>query len=293
MSFGIMGLSAAFAKAASAHVQKLPENYIIIKATSIDPILKSITCHGDVVVISTKNGSQLKESYRDLDNVQLSIQADADTNVIIYGDITQFVVKQYGQGCSDLTEINTSHAPNLTKLICDGNNNITSLDVSNNNKLTSLSVEWCRGLSSIDLQNNLLLGSFSAKGSALTALSISGLNELHSINLEECTSLTSLSIHDCQNLNLISVQGTQYEAMLSMELINLPNFNSFNTENSTFAAVTEIKYPATNSSISTTIANIITAATAADGTVYTDSAAVYYSTIADAATAKGWTIEQL
>ena len=30
-----------------------------------------------------------------------------------------------------------------------------------------------------------------------------------------------------------------------------------------------------------------------DGTVYTDSAGAYYSTIADAATAKGWTIEQL
>ena len=41
------------------------------------------------------------------------------------------------------------------------------------------------------------------------------------------------------------------------------------------------------------IATAITDTTAADGTVYTDSAADYYSTIADAATAKGWTIEQL
>ena len=42
-----------------------------------------------------------------------------------------------------------------------------------------------------------------------------------------------------------------------------------------------------------TLEDAITNATAADGTVYTDNAADYYSTISDAATAKGWTIEQL
>lgn len=57
--------------------------------------------------------------------------------------------------------------------------------------------------------------------------------------------------------------------------------------------VNEISYPANNDSVSTAIASIISSGTVNDGTVYTDSEGAYYSTIADAATAKGWTIEQL
>ena len=59
------------------------------------------------------------------------------------------------------------------------------------------------------------------------------------------------------------------------------------------SSLIKIKYGATNSDVSTAIAGAITAADANDGTVYTDSQGDYYQTIADAATAKGWTIEQL
>ena len=54
-----------------------------------------------------------------------------------------------------------------------------------------------------------------------------------------------------------------------------------------------ISYPATNENVSTAIASAITAATSTTGTVYTDSAGAYYSTIETAATTKGWTIEQI
>ena len=58
-------------------------------------------------------------------------------------------------------------------------------------------------------------------------------------------------------------------------------------------ALVSISYPATNEDVATAIADAITNATAADGTVYTDSQGAYYSTIETAATAKGWTIEQI
>ena len=61
----------------------------------------------------------------------------------------------------------------------------------------------------------------------------------------------------------------------------------------TITGVTKIMYPANNSSVSTAIKNVITNATAADGVVYLDEDGDYYDTIANAATAKGWTIEQL
>lgn len=63
--------------------------------------------------------------------------------------------------------------------------------------------------------------------------------------------------------------------------------------NAGLTGVTKIMYPANNSSVSTAIKNAITNATAADGVVYLDEDGDYYDTIANAATAKGWTVEQL
>ena len=87
------------------------------------------------------------------------------------------------------------------------------------------------------------------------------------LNVDHCFRLSSLDISRNTALTFLSCDGCY--------------------------GLTEIKYPATNSSVSTSIANAITNAAAADGTVYTDSAADYYSTIATAANNKGWTIAQL
>ncbi|MBO4693431.1 MAG: hypothetical protein J5659_03435 [Clostridia bacterium] len=61
----------------------------------------------------------------------------------------------------------------------------------------------------------------------------------------------------------------------------------------TYTGVTTIKYPASDSAITTKIADIITNAIAADGVVYTDMNGTYYNLIEDAAGNKGWTVEQL
>lgn len=57
--------------------------------------------------------------------------------------------------------------------------------------------------------------------------------------------------------------------------------------------IKSIYYPANNNAVSTAIENAITNASANNGTVYTDPNGTYYDTIAQAATAKGWTIEEL
>ncbi len=58
-------------------------------------------------------------------------------------------------------------------------------------------------------------------------------------------------------------------------------------------AIATIKYGASNSDVATAIADLITTNAALKGTVYTDSNGEFYSIIADAATAAGWTIAQL
>ena len=65
------------------------------------------------------------------------------------------------------------------------------------------------------------------------------------------------------------------------------------TKDSAPSRIEEVYYAANNSSVSATLADWITNSNFSNGVLHTDSDGAYYSTIADAATAKGWTIEQL
>ena len=107
-----------------------------------------------------------------------------------------------------------------------------------------------------EIGENTTYSRISVTNTALTSLDCSSCYALQELNLSTNTALTSLNCSYCYALQIIY-------------------------------------YPATNEDVSTAIAGAITYANAADGTVYTDSAADYYSTIETAATAKGWTIEQL
>lgn len=60
-----------------------------------------------------------------------------------------------------------------------------------------------------------------------------------------------------------------------------------------FLGVTTIKYSGSVEDIATKVASIIESATSADGVVYADSYAPYYSLIENAAENKGWTVEQI
>ena len=191
-------LSPAFLQAAGRAGKGDPIGKIILDTKSADPIIGSISCTGEIRVTTIKNGARLIETYNDLDKYLLSIQADANTQIVISG--AEITYCSIGSN-TDYTKISVKNTA-LTELHCDSCRALTTLDVSKNTALTEL---YC----------------------------------------SSCDKLVSIS------------------------------------------------YPATNEDVSTAIAGAITDATAADGTVYTDSEGAYYSTIADAATAKGWTIEQL
>ena len=109
-------------------------------------------------------------------------------------------------------------------------------------------------------------------------------------------SITLVSI-PCDANTQVVITGAVEEIDLSMQayLISakIKNTALQALDCSNCPALAEIKYAAGNEDVSTAIAQAITDATADNGTVYTDSAAAYYSTIATAATTKGWTIEQI
>lgn len=192
-------LTPAFLQAAG-RAGKSSENKTILKFNQSNINLYELTCSGSITVKSISNGEYVESVYTDIEGEGVNIPSDANTNIIIIGDLTHIDISDDEN--AGLIMLNVVHNLALRSLAINGNEELTSLDLSNNPSL-------------IDLQ---------------------------------CS--------NCPGLKLI-------------------------------------KYPATNLSISRNIASAITDATSADGTVYTDSDGAYYSTIADAATEKGWTIEQL
>ena len=98
--------------------------------------------------------------------------------------------------------------------------------------------------------------------------------------------INSVDVSQCKTLKDLLLKFS------SLVTLNL-NIQVVNIDISSVPKIEAIYYAANNSAVSTAVAGAITNADANNGIVYTDSAAAYYSIIADAATAKGWTIEQL
>ena len=242
--FGIMGTSGAFAQAAgrAGKTPKEKVGEIRLFTQFANPSISSISCTGEIKVSSIKNGAPLVETYTDLDGETLSIQADANTQIVISG--AEITACDIGENVV-YTKISVENTA-LTELNCGSCYALTALDISNNTALMELNCGDCYALTALDVSKN----------TNITTLECGDCYTLTALDVSKNTAITTLNCSDCEKLVSIS-------------------------------------YPATNENVSAAIAGAITDATAADGTVYTDSEGAYYSTIADAATAKGWTIEQL
>jgi len=81
---------------------------------------------------------------------------------------------------TDLTELDLSHNPKLTKVFCYGNKNLTYIDVSNCSKLEVL---FCyeNGLRTLDMSHCPNLYSLDCSENALTSLNVSGCTLLKAI----------------------------------------------------------------------------------------------------------------
>ena len=287
-----MGESAIMAHVGGRGGRKIP----VIRFTSSedDPFIKALSCNGTIQIESRKNGAEITETYTNLKDTLVEIQADADTEISIYGYVTDLYFTAYDEDVEDydgfmslssldlsgtnvlkalsvdynsgLDELNVTHNTNLQTLICGDMENITGIDVSKNTELTYLYCAYCEGITELNLAANTALQYLDCGGTSITELNLAANTALQTLYCGG-TSITEL--------NLAANTALQY--------LDCNNCTS----------LSNISYPATNGDVSTSIAGAITDADAADGTVYTDSAADYYSTIADAATAKGWTIAQI
>ena len=185
--FGVMGTSAAFAQAAGAKAQKGSDNYLTFRGSQADPAIYQLTCTGEIRVESTKNGQPMVQTYSDLSHVEVSIQADPDTDVVIKGNITEIdFVKPYGTPYKAYTSIDASHCLELTALRVIGANNLNSILLSGLTKLTS----------------------FSCTNTALTLVDLEGLTELTSAQCSNCSSLETVICGNLNKLNRLDLIGT-------------------------------------------------------------------------------------
>ena len=273
-----------------------------------DPTINSISCTGEIKVTTTKNGAPLVQTYSDLSGDTLSISADKNTEIVISG--AEITACEIGEN-TDYTKISVKNTA-ITMLSCNYCYTLTALDVSKNTALTTLSCSSCYALTALDVSKNTALTTLDcsncyaltaldlSKNTAITELSCDSCSALTALDLSKNTALTTLSCDSCYALTALDLSKNTAITMLScnycytLTALDVSK-NTALTELgcSNCAKLVSISYPATNEDVSTAIANAITAADVADGTVYTDSEGAYYSTIADAATAKGWTIEQI
>ena len=148
--------------------------------------------------------------------------------------------------------------------------------------LVYLDVSQCNSLTNLGIDGNTILEN----------LSINGAKQLKDIRVTYTIGLKEFLLYNLPELISITMGSENSGVLEKVYFINTPNLTSFGLYSPPNTAK-EIKYAAINSNVSNYLATLISAASSSDGVLYTDANGAYYSTIADAATAKGWTIAQL
>ena len=238
------------------------KEYISFVDAMGNPQIK-LSCDGDLQIVSTYNGDEMIQTLSNISQQAVSIQSDPNTEIFIYGKVTSFdTTVSYPGGTTEISELNTLHAKSLTYLYCP-NNPLTSLDVRANTALTELDC-GSNQLTSLDVSAN----------TALTYLFCNN-NQLTSLNVGANTALTELY---CNNNQLTSLNVGANTALTELDCNNNQN-------------ITDIQLVAVNSSVASSIADAIAAATSVDGTVTLRQGDEYNQTIIDAAMEKGWDVQ--
>ena len=293
---GVMGNSAIFAQQAGRGGRKIPE--ISFTSTSDDPFIQSLSCNGQIIIESIKDGAPVVNKYHNLDKVMVEIEADSGTIVSIRGYVTELLFSVYNddpdiddwEGCFDIATINTSDNAILKKLSIALCESIEELDLAANTQLQYLYCNSCTGLTSLDLAANTQLQYLDCNScTGLTSLDLAANTQLQYLDCGNLPELTSLDL--AANTQLQTLYCGNLPELTSLDLAANTQLQYLDCNSCT--GLTSISYSATNSNVSTSVANAITNASSSDGTVYTDSSGDYYNTIETAATAKGWTVEQI
>ena len=196
-------LSPAFLQAACA---KQKQEIVSMRFTtdSADPVIEELSCEGKIVIESIKDGIATTAEYTDLNKVKTSIQADANSEIVIVGAVTEFILSD--ETWIDMSAIDITNCPGLKYLDISYCENITELDLSHSTSLEILSAN-STAIESLDFTNCLYRDT----------ISVSGCKNLLSLNCGKAVtdqhSLTSLMIAGCSALTDIKVRLMDYNVL--------------------------------------------------------------------------------
>lgn len=259
----------------------------------------------DCQVTATKNGVKTTTEYEGVQVVD--IEADANTDIIINGDFSaaySFVTNYMNQSFDSCTRFHLDCAgfslvfvvaPSLLDLELTGREAVKELFLNNARsefsfdgfqalESASLTLE---NLTSIDLTPATALRDVYFNMKSLASIDLSVRPELTRVELQAPLTTLDLSHNPAvTEVNLYKLTQLETLDMSGCELID-------DFQRTDITAIKTVKYRAINQTPSNLVASMITQADANDGTVYLNSADPYYQTVADAATAKGWTVLDL
>lgn len=199
-------------------------------------------------------------------------------------------IKEIYLSSSMLEEIDTTALTELVTLKIAGTK-VSSLDISNNVALATLDVEGCFNLAELNTDKNVALASvIFSKCSSLAGLDLSHNPITGNLSLSDCYSAVRFIGPIAASLTtvyLIRVSSLEY-----LDISGIDNITNGFVLNGC-PKIKVIKSRCNGTLQANAIASAITAAETAEGVVYLNDQDTYYSTVADAATAKGWTIEPL
>ena len=114
-----------------------------------------LSANGVVYIDSIKNGVKVRKTLVSPDAERVTIENDADTEIVVWGAVTNLVASDDGN--TGLTSLDVSKNTALTFLGCSGCTGLTSLDVSKNTALIELVCSGCTGLTSLDVSKSIAL----------------------------------------------------------------------------------------------------------------------------------------
>lgn len=255
----------AFLNAACA--RPMPDVFILRYETA-NPTQEGFTITEGIKVKTTYNGAPHIETYP-AGTTSISFLADAETDVIIIGSVTSFSVS--GSKISAKEIKITSNSISFFKIQYPGMSDNTTLETLKiiSDSIPEIYVQYCAILNNLELNTP-----------AATKIDLQGSKGLTALNVNKCSSLTDLSIANTPSLITLDAR----------DCVNLAILVTGYPKNNT------LKYAyfrATIQAASESLADYIGYSSETAGTVYLNSDDAYYQTVADAATAQGWTIEAL
>ena len=203
-----------------------------------------------------------------------------------------------------ITFVSSSDDPFIKSLSCNGTITIESVKDGNPISVTYSKLNNAEVEIQADADTTIVIKGAVAKCYFTAwdeeAEDYNGFTDLSALDISKCACLQEVSVYYNAALDSIDVSHNKHlkvlicggiENLTSLDLAANTQLQYLDCNYCT--GLTSLEYSAVAQQPSQSIANAISDATAADGTVYTDSEGAYYSIIADAATAKGWTIEQI